>query len=150
MRSTVAKCDMVVAVDIYSHYPTTELTLKPSKAKACSSEPSSWSGRQPGRAHPTLISPAVWIWGGDSTDHSHGSHLRPSSLLCHTTTSGERHRMTLKPKPEGAELGLVTSSVFSSDLNPLHTLCLLVLVSLCLLLIANHELTDPRSSKMIG
>lgn len=34
-------------------------TLKPSKTKAWSSDPSSWSGRHPGLAHPTLICPAV-------------------------------------------------------------------------------------------
>lgn len=37
-------------------------TLKPSKTKAWSSDPRSWSGRQSGRAQPTLIWPAVTTW----------------------------------------------------------------------------------------
>lgn len=49
-------------------------TLKPSKTKAWSSDPSSWSGRHPGRAHPTLICPAVSTWargeGGVSSSFS--------------------------------------------------------------------------------
>lgn len=45
-------------MNIMKHSPT----LKPSKTKAWSSHPSSWSGRHPGRAQPTLICPAVITW----------------------------------------------------------------------------------------
>ncbi len=60
------------------------LTLSPSKTKAWSSEPSSRSGRQPGRAQPTRISPAV-------TTSSSKYHFPPFTLYVFSARKIRKH-----------------------------------------------------------
>lgn len=55
-------------------------TLKPSNTNAWSSDPSSWSGRHPGLAQPTLISPAVNTWK-TGRDRLKSKTLQPVEVL---------------------------------------------------------------------